>query len=319
MKNKNFYIDANSLRIESSEGSIANKKFYFGTTTISLSLGILFAFIFFKIYDSPSEKQLKYQIEEYHIKYQISQKQISKINSLINSITDKDVNTYRIIFEMPPLSEDKRDAGIGGSDNYSSFKISDNTKIITETHNKIDLTLRQMNIQNISFDEIKIVAIEKEKMLTSIPSIMPVSKEKIGISSFFGWRRNPFNRSTFSFHAGVDFSGRIGTPIYATGDGVIHSDTDRKHGYGIICTINHGFGYQTVYGHLRKLAVKPGDTVKRGQIIGYLGNTGRTTGPHLHYEVIKNGKHVNPMNYIVSSLDKKEYYAIINQAQEEIN
>jgi murein DD-endopeptidase MepM/ murein hydrolase activator NlpD len=153
-------------------------------------------------------------------------------------------------------------------------------------------------------------------MLASIPSIMPVDKNKIHISSGFGWRQNPFTRSGSQFHPGIDLAGPIGTPIYATGDGVIIDPFGSMTGYGIAIVIDHGYGFETLYAHLSKRLVNTGDSVKRGQIIGYLGNTGPSTGPHLHYEVHRNGKKVNPINYIYSGFTNEEFQEMIKSAEE---
>jgi murein DD-endopeptidase MepM/ murein hydrolase activator NlpD len=240
---------------------------------------------------------------------------ISTLMKGINQMEEKDDNTYRVIYEMNPVSKDMRRAGIGGTVHYKELMNSDNTKIAGISMRNIDLALRKMQIQSGSFDEVVKAAVEKEKLLASIPTIMPVSKEKIRITSLFGWRKNPFNRNTRSFHSGVDFAGKPGTPIYATGDGVVEGNS-RMSGYGIVVLINHGYGYKTMYAHLSKASVKPGEKIKRGQVIGKLGTTGASTGPHLHYEVLKNGQRVNPMNYITSTLSKEEYNTILMQAEE---
>lgn len=277
-------------------------------------LGIIIAVFFFQFFNSPSEKRLQNQIDSYHIKYQILNTRISQLMNGINKLEEKDDNTYRVIYELNPVPNDMRRVGIGGSVLYRDFFDSDNTKIAGISMRNIDLAMRKMQVQSGSFEEVEKAALEKEKMLSSIPTIMPVSKEKIRITSLFGWRKNPFNRNVRSFHSGVDFAGRPGTPIYTTGDGVVEANGSMS-GYGIVVVINHGYGYKTVYAHLSKATVKPGERVKRGNIIGKLGRTGAATGPHLHYEVVKNGQKVNPMNYITSTLSREEYNTILEQAE----
>lgn len=231
----------------------------------------------------------------------------------IKSLEEKDDKTYRVIYEMKRIPEDMRKAGIGGSVPYKDLFNSENTKIAGITMRNIDLAMRKMSVQASSFNEVEKAALAKEKMLSSLPTIMPVAKEKVRITSLFGWRKNPFNRNIRSFHSGVDFAGKPGTPIYATGNGIVE-ETGRMSGYGTVVVINHGYGYKTVYAHLSKAIVKPGEKVKRGQTIGKLGGSGATTGPHLHYEVIRNGQRVNPMNYILTTLSKDEFNAILDKA-----
>jgi len=273
------------------------------------------AVLFFQFFSSPSEKRLQRQVDSYQMKYQILNTRINVLMDGVNTLEEKDDNTYRIIYEMKQVPADMRKAGIGGAVHYKDFFESENTRIAGISMRNIDLAIRKMTVQSSSFDEVEKAAFEKEKMLLSLPTIMPVAKEKIRITSLFGWRKNPFNRNVRSFHSGVDFAGRPGTPIYATGDGVVENN-GRMSGYGIVVQINHGYGYKTLYAHLSKSTVKPGEKVKRGQVIGKLGGTGASTGPHLHYEVIRNGQKINPMNYITSTLTKEEYNFILDQAAE---
>jgi len=307
-------LDTMNILRETATGR-PNRKVWIGGTGISVVLGILFAVFFFRHFNSPSEKRLQQQIDSYQMKFQIVNTRINHLMDEIEELEHKDDNTYRIIYELQPVSPDMRKAGIGGTEHYKEFFQSENTKIAGVSMRNIDLAMRKMQIQSNSFEEVAIAAVEKEKMLASIPTIMPVSREQIRITSLFGWRRNPFNRNVRSFHSGVDFAGKPGTPIYATGDGVV-VDNGRMSGYGIVVVVNHGYGYKTLYGHLSKATVKNGEQVKRGQVIGKLGRTGSATGPHLHYEVIKNGKKVNPMNYITSNLTREEYNNILKQAEE---
>lgn len=315
MKRRKYFLDPESLHFLHDVKSTLNKKLLFGGTGISLILGIIITVVFFRFFSSPSEKKLQNQIDSYQIKYQILNTRINTLMKGINQLEEKDDNTYRVIYELNPVSKDMRRAGIGGTVHYKEFFESDNTKIAGISMRNIDLAMRKMQVQSGSFEEVTKAAVEKEKLLASIPTIMPVSREKIRVTSLFGWRKNPFNRNARSFHSGVDFAGRPGTPIYSTGDGVVERSPGMQ-GYGVVVLVNHGYGYKTLYAHLSKAMVKPGEKVKRGQVIGKLGNSGSTTGPHLHYEVIKNGQKINPMNYITSSLSKSEYNEILKQAEE---
>lgn len=316
MAKRNYYIDIEHLTLSTeAKDKTRSRKILLGGTGISVILGVVFAVLFFRFFSSPSEKRLQRQIDDYKIKYYILNTRINALMKGINDIEEKDDYTYRLIYELHAVPEDMRKAGIGGAVHYQEFFASENTTIAGISMQKIDLAMRKMQIQERSFSELEEAARDKEKMLASIPTIMPVVREKVRITSMFGWRKNPFNRRITSFHSGVDFAGKIGTPVYATGNGVVTHETGRMQGYGIVVVINHGYGYQTLYAHLNKAKVKPGQQVKRGQLIGTIGRTGSTTGPHLHYEVIKNGQKVNPMNFITGTLTKEEYNQILEEAK----
>jgi murein DD-endopeptidase MepM/ murein hydrolase activator NlpD len=311
-----FYIDNDELNLYLTEkGDNKKRRLIIGGSGVSIILGILFAIYFLKFFNSPAEKQLRNEIETYRTKYSIVNAQLSKLAEHIEYFEEKDNQTYRVIFELPAISDEKRFNGVGGPEIEATADLSQLTLLSANSLEKIDLLMHRMEVQEKSFEELMKAALSKEKMLASLPTIMPVAKERIRITSLFGWRPNPFRRSVFSFHAGVDFAGRVGTPIYATGDGVVISPNSGMSGYGRVVVINHGYSYKTLYAHLQRAIVKPGDRVKRGQIIGYLGNTGSSTGPHLHYEVIKGGQSVNPMNYIYSSLTREEFNEILQQAE----
>lgn len=311
-----LYIDNDELNLYLTEkGDNKKRRLLIGGSGISIILGILFALYFLKFFNSPAEKRLRNEIESYRTKYSIVNSQMSKLAEHIEHFEDKDNNTYRVIFELPIIPAEKRFNGMGGLDTEFENGSVQLTLLSANSLEKIDLLMHRMQIQESSFEELMKSALSKEKMLASLPTIMPVAKERIRITSLFGWRPNPFRRSVFSFHSGVDFAGRVGTPIYATGDGVVINPNSGMSGYGRVVVINHGYSYRTLYAHLQRAIVKPGDRVKRGQVIGYLGNTGSSTGPHLHYEVIKNGQSVNPMNYIYSSLTRDEFNEILQQAE----
>ena len=317
MRKKKFFLDIENLSVsDNPNNSKRLKKIWISGSAISLFMGIAIAVLFFQAFRSPSEKRLQNQINAYRIKYQILNTKIDALHKGIQKLEEKDDNTYRMIYEMKPVPSDMRKAGVGGSAQYKELFESDNTKIAGLSLRNIDLAMRKLHVQSSSFVEVEKAAREKEKMLASIPTIMPVQSEKIRITSLFGWRRNPFNRNITSFHSGVDFAGKPGTPIFATGDGTVEPSSGRMQGYGVVVIINHGYGYKTLYAHLSKATVKPGEKVKRGQEIGKLGRTGSATGNHLHYEVIRNGQKVNPMNYITSTLSKDEYEDILKQAEE---
>ena len=225
----------------------------------------------------------------------------------------RDDNIYRVIFESEPIPASVRKAGYGGAERYSRLEGYNNSELIIGTTKKLDRISKELYVQSKSFDEVFKLAKNKSEMMTSIPAIIPVSKNKGNIASGFGFRFHPIYK-VMRMHDGIDITARIGTPIYATGDGIITVNGPMTSGMGIVCTINHGYGYQTVYGHMSHLKVRPGMKIKRGEIIGLVGNTGISVGPHVHYEVLKNGKPVNPVNYFYNDLSPEEYQKVLDEA-----
>ena len=280
----------------------------------SLSLALIIFFIVFSFVDSPKEKSLKREKEELLAQYKILDNQINRLDEVLKNLENRDDNLYRVIFESDPIASSIRRAGSGGSNRYENLQNMDNAELIINTSKKLDELSKAMYIQSRSYDEIENLAKNKMDMLASIPAILPVSlsNKSVRFSSSFGYRIHPIYK-TVKLHSGMDFSGPIGTPIHATGNGKVIS-ASIKRGYGKCIEINHGFNYKTLYAHLDKYVVKPGQKIKRGDIIGYMGNTGQSTGPHLHYEVKKNDRPVNPINYYFNDLSAEEYDNLVMEA-----
>ncbi len=238
-------------------------------------------------------------------------KRVEKLNKVLVDIENRDDNIYRTIFEAEPIPSNFRKAGIGGSDRYEFLKGFENSQTIIRTAQKIDKLSRELYIQSKSFDDVYKMAKNKARMLASIPAIQPLSNKDLKrIASGFGYRIHPIYK-TWRMHTGIDFTAPIGTPLYATGDGVIERIKGKMSGYGKVVIINHGYGYESLYAHMSKIIVRPGEKVKRGQVIGYVGNTGRSTGPHVHYEIKKNGKPINPVHFFFQDLTPEEYEKVI--------
>jgi len=275
------------------------------------TIAVILAFYFV---DSPKEKMLRREIEQYKAQYESLNNKINNISLVLNDLKERDDNIYRVILEAEPISDAERNAGIGGADRYAHLEGFEYSKLVIAVSSKVDKLARSLYVQSKSYDDLYELAKNKTVMLASIPSIVPVSNATNRLVSGFGYRIHPIYKS-LKMHTGVDFTAPRGTPIYATGDGTVKRlNLSNFSGYGILCVIDHGYGYQTLYAHLSKLNVKPGQKVKRGEVIGYVGNTGLSTGPHLHYEVIKNGKPVNPINYFYNDLTPEEFDIIIQQA-----
>lgn len=279
-----------------------------------LSLSLIIFLVVFTFIDSPKEKALKREKEELLAQYHILNDQIHQLDKILQNLEKRDDNIYRVIFESEPIEASIRRAGSGGVNKYEALKGMDNAELIINTSKKLDELSKAIYIQSKSYDEIEMLAKNKIEMLASIPAILPVSlkDEKTHLSSSFGYRIHPIYK-TKKLHTGMDFSGAIGTPIYATGNGKVIEVKNQK-GYGKSILIDHGFNYQTLYTHLDKYNVKIQQKVKRGDIIGYLGNSGMSTGPHVHYEVRKNGIPVDPINYYFNDLTADEYDQLVAEA-----
>jgi len=303
-----YYYDTKTLsykRIQLSKLSKVKKLLYFILS--SAFLGLIMSIAFFQFFDSPKEKMLNREIKQLISQYEITQKKLQQVEIVLDDIQHRDDNIYRVIFEADPIPKTIRKAGYGGVNRYQNLKGYKNSDLIISTTKKIDQITKQLYIQSKSFDYIITLAENKEKMLASIPAIQPVSNKDLSrMASGYGYRIHPIYK-TNKFHAGMDFSAKTGTPIYSTGDGTVYKVRKSKRGYGNHVVINHGFGYKTLYAHMSKYTVKKGQKIKRGDIIGYVGNTGTSVAPHLHYEVHKDGKKINPVNFYYNDLTPAQY------------
>ena len=260
---------------------------------------------------TPKERMQAREIEYLKLQYDIANDRIENINALLGEMQDRDDNIYRMIFEADPIPSSVRKAGYGGTDRYEALDGYENSKIVTETAKKIDIIESKLNVQSKSFDEVYEMAKNKALMLSCIPAIMPVKDVDIyRITSYFGYRTDPFYKVA-KLHSGIDFAGPVGTHIYCTGDGVVEKVIKGNGGYGNNIIVNHGYGYKTRYAHIKKSYVKEGQKVKRGEYIADMGNSGKSTAPHLHYEVIKNDSPINPINFFFNDLTPEEYDKIL--------
>lgn len=264
---------------------------------------------------TPKERMQARELEFMKLQYDIINDKISNIDELLGEMQDRDDNIYRMIFEAEPIPTSIRKAGYGGTNRYDALSGYDNSKIVAETAKKIDVIESQLYVQSKSFDDVYNMAKNKAKMLSCIPAIMPVKDVDIyRISSHYGYRTDPFYKVQ-KMHGGIDFSAPIGTHIYCSGDGVVEKVTTGNSGYGNNIVVNHGYGYKTRYAHLSKAHVKEGQKVKRGEYIADVGNSGKSTAPHLHYEVIKNNKTINPVNFFFNDLTPEEYDKILELSE----
>jgi murein DD-endopeptidase MepM/ murein hydrolase activator NlpD len=281
---------------------------------VIVSLGMLF--LAKSYFPSPQEVVLQNKLEDQEYYLTEQKRQINELQEILKGIEVRDDNIYRVVLGAEPIDKTVRDAGIGGSDRYADIRDKDlaNGDLVIEIAEKIDLLKRKLYIETKSQDEVTKLAENKEKLYAAIPAIQPISnKQLMALASGFGMRTHPIYKVK-KMHAGIDFAAAIGTPIYATADGKVLSVDIKFSGYGKLVEIDHGFGYRTRYAHMHDFAVRAGQNVKRGDLIGYVGNTGLSTAPHLHYEVLINGSQVDPVHYFYNDLSAEEYEKVLELA-----
>lgn len=267
--------------------------------------------LFLSKYDTPEMKSLRKENKQLLTQYKSLNTKLIQIENVLDEIQVRDDNIYRVIFDSDPIPESVRKAGFGGVDVYSDLESFKDADIVLNTSKKIDIISKQAYIQAKSYEDVLNFAIEKENEVSSIPAIMPISnKDLTYTSSGYGMRVHPVYK-VLRFHAGMDFVATKGTCVYSTGDGKVVKVKTLRNGHGKHVVIDHGYGYETLYGHLNGFNVKVGEKVKRGQVIGFVGTTGTSTAPHLHYEVHKNGKTVDPKYYFFKDLTPDEFDELV--------
>ena len=303
-----YYYDTKTLSYKRIELNTFDKfKRSLGFLSASTVVGLIMVIVFFQFFDSPKEKRLKSEIENLVLQYDILSKKMTQIDLVLDDIQHRDDNIYRVIFEADPIPSSIRKAGFGGVNRYKDIRNFSNAELVIEASKKADKLSKQLYIQSKSFDEVIDLAKNKADMLASIPAIQPIANKDLGrVASGYGYRIHPIYK-TRKLHTGMDFTAPQGTPIYATGDGKIEKVRRSRRGYGNHVIVDHGYGYQTLYAHMTKYIVYRGQKVKRGEIIGYVGSTGTSVAPHLHYEVMKNKRKINPVNYYYNDLSPEEY------------
>ena len=276
-----------------------------------ISFASLVLFVTYSYIGSPKEMILSKKNQEYLDKIALINNKINQLDGRLAEIESRDDEVYRSICNLNPIPTEQRKVGYGGAERYTELKGYRNSKQIISTSLNLDRLARKLYVQSKSFDKVYNLAKDRAKKIASVPAIQPISVGDLNyISSYYGFRDHP-KLHRWIKHTGMDFAAPIGTPIYVTGNGVVEHLDKSMTNYGKVVKVNHGFGYESLYAHMSKVLVVSGDRVVRGQIIGYVGRTGRVTGAHLHYEVLKNGRPVNPRFYFEKNLNKKEYEQMI--------
>ncbi|WP_396178231.1 M23 family metallopeptidase [Flavobacterium sp.] len=320
MKKVKYYFDSENLAYRKIE---TKKRKRFGYIALFLLSSAVFGILSFIVllntpfFETPKDRLQTREIENLKLRYAILNTKMNEVDDVLEQIQERDNNLYRTYFNTSIIPEEQRKAGFGGINRYKELEGYNNSELVINTSKRVDVLSKQAAIQSRSLDEIVKLAKEKEKLLAAIPAIQPVKNENLKqMASGFGYRSDPFTKVR-KFHAGMDFTAKSGTPIYATGDGVVEKADNTASGYGNHIVIRHGFGYETLYAHLSKYKVRRGQKVQRGDVIGFVGSTGRSEAPHLHYEVHKNGEVVNPLNYYYGNISAAEYAIISKLASQE--
>lgn len=318
-KKVKYYYDTENLAYHKIK---PQKRKKVGYALLFLLASALFGFLCFVVlmntpyFETPKDKIQAREIDNMKIRYSILNKKIENIEQVAADLEERDNNLYRVYFNSAPISNEKR-RGIIDIARYKELEGYNNSDLVINTSKKVDGISKALAFQSKSLDEILKLAKAKDKLLSAVPAIQPVKNEDLKqMASGFGYRTDPFTKAR-KMHEGMDFTAKTGTPIYATGDGVVAKADNSLSGYGNHIEISHGFRYLTLYAHLSKYKVRQGQRVKRGDIIGYVGSTGRSQAPHLHYEVHKDGKVVNPINFYYGNISAAEYVAISKIANQE--
>lgn len=276
-------------------------------------IGIAIFLIFFFVLDMPTEKNLRRENSELKAQYSILEKRLDNSMKVMEDIRNRDDNFYRVMMQMDPLSNNQRYSGLDVDERYDNLGKLNDSELLNRMNRSIDLLEHQIYSQSLSFDQLKIAAGEQKDKISHIPSVLPMHFKDFTMSAGYGYRRDPIY-GTAKFHEGLDFAAPTGTPVFATADAEVEV-AERKQNYGNCIDLNHGYNYKTRYAHLSQILVTPGQKVKRGDMIGKVGSTGKSTGSHLHYEVIFKGEPQNPVNYYFMDLSPKEYADMIQLAE----
>ena len=315
MKKIKYYYNTHTLRYEKYEDSLQARVLrVVGFISAVAVFAFVIVYLAYTYLDSPKEKQLKRELSDKDYQLEIMNSKLDQMTAVLTDLQDRDDNIYRVIFEAEPIPKSIRNSGFGGSAKFKELMTIDNNSLLLSTAKKLSTLRNKLYIQSKSYDEIEKMVKGKQELLAAIPAIQPISNKRLTrIGMGFGYGIDPIYK-TAQMHPGIDFDAPSGTPIYATGDGVVEK-AEWFAGYGNCVMIRHGYGYESLYGHMSRIKVHNGQKVKRGEQIGWVGSTGRSTGPHCHYEVIKNGAKVNPIYYFFNDLSPTEYQQLVELAE----
>lgn len=283
----------------------------------SLALAVLYFWIYTSVlgFELPKTALLKKKNAEWSSKIEVLNSQLDRYDVDLEALQMRDDDIYRSIFGMNEIPQEVRNAGFGGVNRYERYDLIDNDGLLKKTAIRLDVLTKKTYVQSRSFEEVALLSKRAGDMAQCIPAIPPVNpdRRKYKLSSAFGYRSDPISGRR-AMHKGVDFAMKPGNPVYATGDGVVESVSFEFFGYGNSLLIDHGFGYKTRYAHMKSIGVVEGMKVKRGECVGQSGNSGKSSGPHLHYEVIYKGYPVNPYNFYDLDMTPEEYATMVQSS-----
>ena len=314
-KNKKYVFNSRTLLYEVKKRSRASRVLM---PLCMFAVSMVMAFVYFWIYTSvlgwelPKTALLKKKNAEWCSKVEVMNMQLDSYEEALTSLQMRDDGIYRSIFGMNEIPAEVRNAGFGGVNRYAHYDESGRGALLKDMAVRLDVLTKKTYVQSRSFDEVALLSKRAGDMAMCIPAIPPINPDPsvYRLSSGFGYRKDPMSGRT-ARHTGVDFAMKPGNPVYATGDGVVESVKFEFFGYGNQVVIDHGFGYKTRYAHLKAVGVVEGMKIKRGECIGQTGNSGKSSGPHLHYEVIYKGTHINPANYYDLTITPEEYAVMV--------
>lgn len=319
MSKVKYYYDSETLSYRKIERKKGRRLGFAIIAVLGMLLsGLLLLLIYINLpqVQTPREKAMKREIQNMQLQYDVLNKKMALAEKVLTDVQERDDNLYRVYFEADPISAEQRKAGFGGVNRYLGLEGYNNSELIVTTSKRMDVLSKQIVVQSKSLDKIVELAEKKEKLLKAMPAIQPVENKNLKrMASGYGMRMHPILKYR-RMHTGMDFSAPKATPVYATGDAIVKK-ASRGGGYGNLIILDHGFGYETYYAHLKTFTVRKREHVERGEIIGYVGTSGLSTAPHLHYEVHKDGKVVNPINYYYGDLNSEEYEIMLERAQME--
>ncbi|MCH5236804.1 MAG: M23 family metallopeptidase [Muribaculaceae bacterium] len=273
---------------------------------------ILFIILFQYVFSSPTKKNLIKENRRLKSQYSVLSKRLDNMIGVIDRLSDRDANFYRVMMQLDPMSQYQGQSEL--ESRYKELSKLSDSRLVDELSERMTMLENKIYTQIQSFDQLKLTLGDQQDKLAHIPSVIPINIEDYTMSSGYGWRRDPIYGSS-KFHEGLDFAATVGTNVFATGEGLVKI-ARYQSGYGNCIDIDHGYNYVTRYAHLSEIDVKEGETVKRGQFIGKVGSTGKSTGPHLHYEVRFKDVAQNPVNYYFMDLTPEEYYEMIRLAED---
>jgi murein DD-endopeptidase MepM/ murein hydrolase activator NlpD len=316
MKKIKYFYNTQTLKYEKLVVSVRVKILrILGFISAAIVTGILFLSVAYRFLDSPKEKVLRSDIDNMKEEYNALQGRIAELKGQLDELQHRDNEIYRVIFEAAPIPDSVRAGDTRKEEDLARLQSKPNEVIISATSKMLEELVNRVAVQEKSYIQIEDLIKNKQKMLASIPAIQPVANKDLDrIASGFGYRIDPIYK-TMKFHSGLDFTAPSGTPIYATGDGTVEEASLSDVGYGNHVVINHGYGYKSLYGHMIRIKAKRGQAVKRGDVLGWVGSTGKSTGPHCHYEVSKNGIKVDPVYFFYNDLTPEQFDRMLKIAR----